>query len=392
MGVLLLVARLVLAAVFAVAGATKLRDRDGAIQAAVDFGIPKRLTGVVGRLLPPLELGVAVALVPLVSAPYAAVAAGALLAGFVAAVANALARGQAVECHCFGQIHSELAGWRTLARNVVLGGIAALVAVAGWDGAGDSALHWLTEVGLAWLVGGAAILVIAALVGFQLWFSLQLLAQNGRTLARLEALEAALREPAGSLSGADTRSADRTPPLRRGVDGGGLTVGGPAPEFRLPDADGVEHRLGSLLAGSDLLMLVFVSAGCGACDVVLSEVAGWQARYAGRLSVAVVAGGMANTNREKAQRHGFANLLLDSDRAVALAYHAGGTPSAVVIDADARIASPTVAGAAAIQSLVDRASAPVPPVPCRPRPCEQRSRRSISPVWANRSQRWRSPT
>ena len=54
--VLALVARVLLAAVFAVAGAAKLRDRPGTRQAVVDFGAPERLAGPLAVLLPLAEL------------------------------------------------------------------------------------------------------------------------------------------------------------------------------------------------------------------------------------------------------------------------------------------------------------------------------------------------
>ncbi len=43
-----------------------------------------------------------------------------LLLAFAGGVARAMSRGQAPDCHCFGQIHSEPAGPSTLIRNAVL--------------------------------------------------------------------------------------------------------------------------------------------------------------------------------------------------------------------------------------------------------------------------------
>ena len=64
MGVALLVCRLGLAAVFAVAGAAKLADRKGARRAALDFGVPKALAGPLAIAIPIAELAVAVLLLP----------------------------------------------------------------------------------------------------------------------------------------------------------------------------------------------------------------------------------------------------------------------------------------------------------------------------------------
>ncbi len=107
MDLALLTARLLLAAVFAVAGIAKLLDRDGSRQALIGFGVPERLAPPLAILLPLAELIVAVALLPLVFAWWGAIGALALLGLFVVGIAISMARGEAPDCHCFGQIHSE---------------------------------------------------------------------------------------------------------------------------------------------------------------------------------------------------------------------------------------------------------------------------------------------
>ncbi len=122
----LLVARLLLAAVFLLAGIAKLSDPQGTIQGLHDFGLPWRLAQALGLLLSLGEIVVAVALVPLASAWYGACGALGLLLIFVVAIGINLARGRKPDCHCFGQLHSAPVGWPTLVRNGVLG------ALAGW--------------------------------------------------------------------------------------------------------------------------------------------------------------------------------------------------------------------------------------------------------------------
>ena len=56
MEVALLVARLLLAGVFLVAGVAKLANRAGSRQAIVDFGLPARLATPLGIVLPLAEL------------------------------------------------------------------------------------------------------------------------------------------------------------------------------------------------------------------------------------------------------------------------------------------------------------------------------------------------
>ena len=140
MDLVLLVARLLLAAVFAVAALAKLADLPGSRQAMRDFGVPARLAAPLGTLLPLAELAVAVALIPRASAWWGAVGALALLLLFVAGIGVSLARGRHPDCHCFGQIHSAPAGWQTLVRNGALAAVAGFVLWQGRDHPGRGAL------------------------------------------------------------------------------------------------------------------------------------------------------------------------------------------------------------------------------------------------------------
>ena len=54
-----------------------------------------------------------------------------LLALFVVGLTRSLRRGEAPDCHCFGQLHSKPASWVTVARNLVLALPAVYVVLAG---------------------------------------------------------------------------------------------------------------------------------------------------------------------------------------------------------------------------------------------------------------------
>jgi uncharacterized membrane protein YphA (DoxX/SURF4 family) len=127
----LLVARLLLALVFAIAGVAKLADRSGSRQAIIDFGLPASIAGSLGVLLPLAELAVAIALISASTALWGAVGALALLLLFIVGISVNLARGRKPDCRCFGQLHSAPAGWKTLARNGVLAALAASLVLAG---------------------------------------------------------------------------------------------------------------------------------------------------------------------------------------------------------------------------------------------------------------------
>ena len=64
----LLIARLLLTAVFTLAGIAKLSDLKGSRQAITDFGVPSSLASPLGILLPLLELAVAATLIPAATA------------------------------------------------------------------------------------------------------------------------------------------------------------------------------------------------------------------------------------------------------------------------------------------------------------------------------------
>src|SRR3954466_1208872 len=99
MDVVLLGARMSLAAVFLVAGLAKLADPAGSRQALRDFGLPARLAQPGGGVLPLAELAVAVALLPTPSAWWGALGALALLLTFVGGIGYNLARGRTPDCH-----------------------------------------------------------------------------------------------------------------------------------------------------------------------------------------------------------------------------------------------------------------------------------------------------
>jgi len=133
-------ARLVLAAVLAVAAIAKLSDRRRSREAFVAFGLPHRLAGPAALAAALAELVVAILLVPTSTAVAGALGALVLLAAFSAMVAGALARGSAPDCGCFGSLtDSRVSGW-TLVRNALLGGLAIVALVAGPV---DSAIAWM---------------------------------------------------------------------------------------------------------------------------------------------------------------------------------------------------------------------------------------------------------
>lgn len=346
MGVALLVCRLVLAAVFAVAGAAKLADRAGARKAAVDFGAPEAVAGPLAVALPLAELAVSVLLLPAGTARWGALGGLALLAVFSAAIAVALARGRAPDCHCFGQLHSEPAGGKALARNGLLAALAVFVTGAGWSDPGTGALAWIGSLDgaeiLALVLGTVALLVLA--VGG--WGLLNVMRGYGRVLVRLDRVERAL---AGAGLAVD-EAEDELPEL-------GRVPGTDAPAFSLRNVLGDTVTLDGLLEPGRPLLLFFTSPTCGPCGALMPAVSLWQREHTEALTIALVSGGDEEAIRADAEQHALVRVLIDEKLAVYGDYEANGTPSAVLVSPDRKIASWVASGTDWIERLVGHAVA-----------------------------------
>jgi peroxiredoxin/uncharacterized membrane protein YphA (DoxX/SURF4 family) len=290
----LLLARMLLAGVFLIAGLAKLADRDGVRRMVVEFGSPVSLAAPLAWALICAELGAAVELLLGPSARVGGLAALALLIGFAAAVTISVTRGRRPECHCFGRQHSSEAGWSTVARNMLLAIVAGFVAADG-------------RIPLAF----AALSLIAVAA----WVVLE------------------LRE-------------------HRDLQPGAL-----APALSLADQLGRTWALESLLAAGRPLLLVFSDRACGACQELMPEVARWEERLGGDLTIAVVSNGSRGDHLRAAAEHRLSKLLVDEQRSAAGAYGISATPSAVVVDAERRIAAAPAVGADEITALVERITA-----------------------------------
>ena len=339
-----LLASLALAAIFTVAGVTKLADRAGTRKAVREFGAPTFLVSVLSLALPASELGVALSLLfPTTRAAGAAGALG-LLVLFSIAIAVTLARGNAPDCHCFGQLHSAPTSSKTLIRNGLLGVLAAGVLIGTRTDAGGTPWGWVAQRGAIELgVIVALLIAVALVVGGGLAF-LSLTRSYGRVLLRLDATERAL-----ATAGIEVEDAPGTSISELGLD-----PGTPAPTFELELSTGELVTRDGLLATGKSLLLVFTSPGCGPCHALLPTVARWQRELGEHLTVAVASAGNADEIRAQEAKHGLAAMLVDTDHAMSEAYLTTGTPSAVIVAPDGTIASYVAAGRDEIEALVER--------------------------------------
>jgi peroxiredoxin len=222
-------------------------------------------------------------------------------------------------CNCFGRLHSKPIGPLTLARNVVLLGLATYTVVRN---PGPSAVTWLSDPLLA-TIGGLSALVLAQGVLLVL-----VLRRHGQVLARLDDIDAEEKAPAG------------------------LPVGTEAPEFELPDLAGEPVTLAALREPGLPVLLLFSDPACEPCKTLLPEVGRWQQEWANELTLAVVSNASLEQNRASAAEQDLTLVLSQQKHDVSLAYGALGTPMAVLVDGDGRIASRVAAGEAAIAELV----------------------------------------
>jgi peroxiredoxin len=321
--------QLLLAVVFAVAAVAKLADRPGTRRAIEAFGAPPRSAAAGSLLLPVAELAIAAALVPAATARWGALAAVALLVIFSVAIARTLRAGSAPDCNCFGGLTQTEVGRGTLIRNLLLGGIAAFVALSGEP---VGAFHWVTIPAARDRM--AIVFMIVCLAGLG-WLCWQLLRQNGRLLLRLEA-EGAGSSPAGT-------GAKALPPLEPGT---------PAPRFAGRDLHGEPVSLDSLLAAGRPVALFFTDPGCGACESALDVVARAQRERADELTLAVISSGSIDRIEEKATQFGLDRVVPQGDQSLFDAYRVYGVPGVVEIDETGALSRPAALGIDAVRDVV----------------------------------------
>jgi thiol-disulfide isomerase/thioredoxin len=130
------------------------------------------------------------------------------------------------------------------------------------------------------------------------------------------------------------------------LDAPGLPLGAPAPALdSLTALDAAVPRFG----GREALVL-FWNPDCGFCRSMHQELLAWEAEANGASPRLVV---VSSGDEERTRAEGFRSpVLLDPEHTASEAFRAGGTPSAVLVDADGRVASELLMGAEAILGRV----------------------------------------
>lgn len=332
----LLVARLLLAAVFLLAGVAKLSDRIGSSKALNEFGVPLALAQPLSLLLSLGEIAVAVALLPVALAWYGACAALALLGIFLLGIGVSLARGRRPDCHCFGQLQSKPVGWQTLVRNGVLGMVAGWLVLRGPMQIGPSLGKHIASAG----DNERRLFIVAACIMAFLFF---------RALRHSQPEEPEPEEPDGDQP---ELVVEESPAPANLVPIDGLPIGTPAPEFALPNITGENRSLQSLREPGKTICLMFSSPHCNSCVALLPHIRSWMNEHRDSLNIVVVSRGTAKDNLAKLKDLDASRVLLQPAFEVSESYGVTATPAAVLVGADGLIQSHLVVGREEIKQLI----------------------------------------
>ena len=120
-----------------------------------------------------------------------------------------------------------------------------------------------------------------------------------------------------------------------------------APEVKLSDLEGDTVELKDFRGEKTLVL--FWNPGCGFCQQMLPDLRKWEAApQADAPKLLLISAGTKEAN--EAMGLG-STIVLDPSFAVGRAFGAGGTPSAVLVDEEGRIASEVAVGAPAVLDL-----------------------------------------
>lgn len=338
MEILLVLVRIFLFGVFALAGIGKLLDPEGSRKSMKAFAVPEGLVKPVVAILPFIEIAIAFAMLFVTVSWFGAIAAFVLLLCFIAGMLYQIYRGNAPDCHCFGQIHSEPVGMASVLRNVGFGVAALFLMATGPEMQGIP----LGESGPQIM---QSVLLLSLLIGIIVLISLSSALSTGqlKLLRRIELLEL--------LGSGDTASVERQ---EAGNPIDGLPIGAPFPDFDIENAIGKSVTLGGLLSDGKPILFLFVGPSCRPCRSLVPEIAQWAGELKGRMKIVLVSTGTAAENLEKFAASDAAEILLQQSRDLALSVSAKWTPTAVVVLANGKVGSHPAVGDNTLRSLIDR--------------------------------------
>src|SRR5437868_1710313 len=316
MEIAVLLVRLFLAAIFALAGVAKFADLKGSEKAFKDFGVPQAIALPGSIALSVAEIVIAALFLSIETSWYAAAAASALLLLFIVQMIYQIARGNAPDCHCFGQVHSEPVGVKSIVRNVIFAAMALSLMVRGTSGQGASFTQ-LPDATIMQLIFGVA---IAGLLAAVIFYLKKLSNQQAEVIHRLEVMELVARE------GGTVEREDVVHPHE------GLPIGAMFPDFKLPDVAGTEVTRDGLTVQKvpSPILFFFVAPTCGPCKTLVSEFEQWKTDLEGKVRTVFISSGTPMENLAKFGDEISGAMLLQKGRELADAAKAQWTPTAIL--------------------------------------------------------------
>ena len=247
MDAFLLIVRLFIAGILAIAGIGKLLDPSAAKKVMKDFGVPSTLAAPVYFGLSLLEIVLAILLLFTGTSWFGSIGGSLLMLVFIGGMLWQMSQGNAPDCHCFGQLHSEPISKKSVLRNIIFATFSLLLVAAGPGRQGLS----FSDPALDSIQSAFAALALVML-GAILLFLRQISQRQTEILRRIDLIEAF------GGKGVERQQA--------GNPHDNLPIGALFPHFDLPDVSGGRISLESVLTARRATLFFFVDPNCEPCD------------------------------------------------------------------------------------------------------------------------------
>lgn len=337
MEIVLLFIRVFLAGVFALAGVGKLLDRDGSLRSLKDFGVPSSFLGSAATILPIIELAVAIFFLFPETSWYAAIAASSLMAVFIAGMGYQMSKGNAPDCHCFGQIHSEPVSRSSTFRNVLFAILAVFLVLQGVNGQGLAIAETTGQIVQTLFLFIALLMFVAAIL-----LAKKIYERQEQLMRRIDILDA--------LSG------DRPPQERddAGDPSDGLPIGSPFPDMELRSLSGKVVKFEHLLMRAKPLLFIFAGPDCEPCKGLFPDILKWKNELNDRFDIVLISRGKESDNKKEFGEFPPDDILLQEKREFAEKVYAKWTPTAIMVSAFGDVISHPITGDTAIRELLEK--------------------------------------
>lgn len=340
MEIFLLILRLFLAGVFLIAGIGKLLDLKGSEKAVKDFGVPQDLAKAFGTALPVVEIIIAVLLLFISTSWFGAISGTLLLLTFISGMLWQMKLGNAPDCHCFGQIHSEPVGKKSLLRNIIFAFAGMILILSGKDNQGYQLTDSIGDFTYTMQVF-FGLLLIGFLIVLFLYLK-KIIENQTQILRRLEVLEII-----GNNGGNIQERENVGDPTQ------GLPIGSPLPNFQMPTANGQVLTLEQLLARKKPILFFNVSPTCNPCQALLPEIEKWEKELSNQITFIFISNGSIKDNLAKFNSEYDREILIQDDKELADLMEIRWTPTALLANSKGMIASHPAAGDIAIRELIN---------------------------------------